>query len=325
MGKRFLMFLIMALLVFGSVSSYADEQAGGANDKGKSQDKAAPVYPPYTGPKKRIAVTKFDNKAQGSYGNWNIGEGMAEMLTTELIKTGRFVVIERRALQDVVDEQKLGQSGLVQKETASKIGQILGAQMVVSGVVSEFEQTESGGGKGVSLFGLSIGSKSSNAHVAVDVRMIDTVTGQVIYSHNAAGKAESSGFSVGVDIGGVGFASDDFKKTPIGQATRQAIQDAVKFIIDAMEKVPFSAKVVKFDGSKAYINAGSAMNIRLGLKFNAFSVGEEIVDPDTGLKLGAEEKFVGAVEVREVQDKFSIGFALPGCGSLKRGDVLKLQ
>ena len=324
MSKKFLFFLIMILLVFAAVSSYANDQNGDSNDKGKPQAKE-PVYPPYTGPKKRIAVTKFDNKVQGSYGNWNIGDGMSEMLTTELIKTGRFVVIERQALQDVVDEQKLGQSGLVQKETAAKIGQLLGAQIVIRGVVSEFEQTESGGGKGISLFGVSLASKQSNAHVAVDIRMIDTVTGQVLYSHNAAGKAESSGVSVGVAVQGMSFGADDFKKTPIGQATRQAIHDAVKFIMDTMEKVPFSAKVIKFDGSKAYINAGASMNIKPGIKFNAYSVGEEIVDPDTGLKLGSEEKLVGVIEVREVQDKFSTGVAAPGCGKLKKGDVLRLQ
>ena len=322
MSKKFLLCFIMTVLVFGSVYSYADDQDG--NDKGKAQAKE-PVYQAYTGPKKRIAVTKFDNKVQGSYGNWNIGDGMSEMLTTELIKTGRFVVVERQALQDVVDEQKLGQSGLVQKETAAKIGQILGAQIVIRGVVSEFEQTESGGGKGISLFGVSLASKQSNAHVAVDIRMIDTATGQVLYSHNAAGKAESSGVSFGIAVQGVGFGSDDFKKTPIGQATRQAIHDAVKFIMDTMENVPFSAKVIKFDGTKAYINAGSTMNIKPGLKFNAYSVGEEIVDPDTGLKLGSEEKLVGVIEVREVQDKFSIGAAAPGCGKLKKGDVLRLQ
>jgi len=325
MCKRFLIFLLTALLVLGSMSSYANAQSGEENDTISSPEKAEPAYPSYTGPKKRIAVTKFDNKTQGVWGNWNIGEGMAEMLTTELMKTGRFVVIERQALQDVVDEQKLGQSGLVQKETASKIGQILGAQIVIRGIVSEFEQNESGGGKGISLFGVSVGSKSSNAHVAVDIRLIDTTTGQILYSHNAAGKAESSGLSIGVDVQGVGFASDDFKKTPIGQATRQAIHNAVKFIVDTMEKVPFSAKVIKSDAGKVYINAGSTMNINPGLKFNAFSVGEEIVDPDTGLKLGSEEKLIGVIEVRDVKDKFSIGFPLPGCGQLKRGDVLRLQ
>lgn len=315
---RRMSFLVVVFLVFGFSHAYADDQ----DEKAKLSETN---YPAYSGPKKRIAVTKFDNKAHGNWGNWQVGDGMAEMLTTELMNTGRFIVVERNALQDVVDEQKLGQSGLVQKDTVTKIGQILGAQIIVRGVVSEFEQNESGGGKGISFGGISLGHKSANAHVAVDIRLIDTTSGQVLYSHNAAGRAESSSMSLGVNLGGVSFGGDEFKKTPIGQATRQAIADAVRFIIDRMEQVPFSAKVVKAEGRKVYINAGSLMNIKPGTKFRAFSVGEDIVDPETGLKLGSEEKALCTVEVRDVQEKFSIGVIAEGNANLKRGDVLKLQ
>ncbi len=37
-------------------------------------------------------MTKFENKVMGVYGNWRLGEGFAEMLTTELMKTGMFIV-----------------------------------------------------------------------------------------------------------------------------------------------------------------------------------------------------------------------------------------
>jgi hypothetical protein len=88
--------------------------------------------------------------------------------------------------------------------------------------------------------------------------------------------------------------------------------------------MPFSAKVIKVEGNKVYINAGSQMNIKRGFKFYAYSVGEDLIDPDTGLKLGADEKLLGTVEVRDVQEKYSIGFLASGTG-LKKGDVLKLQ
>jgi len=291
----------------------------------ESTDTEEVKWPPYHGPKKRIAVSKFENKVKGVYGNWNLGEGMAEMLTTELIKTGRFVVVERQALQDILGEQELGQTGIVKKETAAKVGQVLGAQILVRGVVSEFEQNESGGGGGIGFGGFKLGAKSSNAHVAVDIRLIDATTGQVLHSHNAAGTAESSGISFGVSKGDLDFNADSFKNAPIGQATRQAIHDAIRFINKTMEKMPFTAKVVKSEGSKIYINAGSSMNIKPGFKFYAYSVGEEFVDPDTGLKLGSDEKLIGTVEVRDVQDKYSIGYVTTGGGALKRGDVLKLQ
>lgn len=328
------LFLLSCILVFAwaGVCRAYDPFPVGPQDKSRDGEvillaQAGPAeasYPAYTGPKKRIAVTKFENKVTGVYGNWRLGDGFAEMLITELMRTGQFVVVERQALQDVLGEQELGQSGAVRKETASKVGQILGAQIIVRGVVSEFTLNESGTGGGLGIAGFRVGGRSSNAHVAVDIRLVDTTTGQVLQSHSAVGKAESSGVSVGVSRGDVDFGADTFKSTPLGQATREAIQDAVRFIIANMESMPFSAKVVKVEGNKVYINAGSLMNIRNGTRFYAYSVGEDIVDPDTGLKLGADEKLIGTVEVREVQDKFSTGFLQSGSG-LKRGDVLKLQ
>ncbi|TAN40087.1 MAG: hypothetical protein EPN25_08865 [Nitrospirae bacterium] len=297
------------------------------SDYSRPSKKSAPevVYAPYTGPKKRVAVTKFDNKVKGTYGSWNIGEGMAEQLTTALIKTGRFVVVERQALQDVLGEQELGQTGVIKKETAAKVGQVLGAQIIVRGVVSEFEQSESGGGGGIGFGGFRVGGRSSNAHVGIDIRLIDASSGQVLTSHNSVGKVESSGIAVGVSRGMLDFGADSFKNAPIGQATRQAIEDAVKFIVDTMETVPFTAKVVKIEGKKIYINIGSNMNVRSGTKMYAYALGDDLVDPDTGLRLGADEKLLGTVEVRDVQSKFSIGYMVSGNGPLKRGDVLKLQ
>lgn len=332
MLKKYIYILIILLLVFTVKAAYAydpmtgegDERQNSAVEK-KSVQAVEPVYPPYYGPKKRIAVTKFENKVMGVYGNWRLGEGFAEMLTTELMKTGMFIVIERQALKDVLGEQELGQTGLVKQESAAKVGELLGAQVIVRGVVSEFEMAESGGGGGIGIAGFRLGVKSSNAHVAVDIRLIDSTTGQVLYSHNAAGHAESSGIGVGVSKGEVDFNAEGFRKTPLGQATRQAISDCVNFVISRMERMPFSAKVIKVTGDNIYINAGTNLNIKTGMVFKAYSVGEAIIDPDTNLVLGQEEKMVGVIEVKTVQDKFSIGYPKSGAASLKKGDVLKLE
>ncbi|MBA4374219.1 MAG: hypothetical protein C0402_15315 [Thermodesulfovibrio sp.] len=331
MKKIMLLPVILLCIASFTLVSYAYDPTSGdqQNDQYEKPAKKSPppdtVYAPYTGPKKRVAVTKFDNKVKGTYGSWNIGEGMAEQLTTALIKTGRFVVVERQALQDVLGEQELGQTGVIKKETAAKVGQVLGAQIIVRGVVSEFEQSESGGGAGIGFAGFRVGGRSSNAHVGIDIRLIDASSGQVLTSHNAVGKVESSGIAVGVSRGHLDFGADSFKNAPIGQATRQAIEDAVKFIVDTMETVPFTAKVIKIEGKKIYVNIGSNMNVRSGTKMYAYALGEDLVDPDTGLRLGADEKLLGTVEVRDVQSKYSIGYMVSGNGPLKRGDILKLQ
>ena len=321
----FILLLIPFICCFTSSQSYgefSDDTDGRGIDKSASPE---PSYAAYYGPKKRIAVTKFENKVKGVYGNWDLGEGFSEMLTIELVKTGRFVVVERQALQDIVGEQELGQTGLVKKETAAKVGELLGANIIVRGVVSEFEMNESGGGGGISIGGVRLGMSGSNAHVAVDIRLIDTNTGQVLHSHNAVGKASSSGLGVGIAKGNVDFNAEGFKKTPLGQAMRQAIHDAVSFIMNEMEAVPFTALVIKSEGNKVYLNAGAAMNIKPGDRLYAYSKGEEITDPATGLNLGSEETLVGTVEVIDSKDKYSIGNLVSGNGALKRGDILKFR
>ena len=326
MLRKYICVLVIFLLAFTIEFAYAydpiaEEEKEIAMEEAATAPPAEPVYTPYYGPKKRIAVTKFENKVRGVYGNWRLGDGFGEMLTTELMKTGRFVVVERQALQDVVGEQELGQTGLVRQESAAKVGELLGAQIIVRGVVSEFDMAESGGGGGIGIGGFRLGVKTSSAHVAVDIRLIDTTTGQVLYSHNAAGHAEASGLGVGVFKGEVDFHAEGFKKTPLGQATRQAISDCVNFIISKMEAMPFSAKVIKVTGDSIYINAGTNLNIKPGMVFKAYSVGEAIIDPDTNLVLGQEEKMVGSVEVKTVQEKFSIGYPKSGVALLKKGDV----
>ena len=60
------------------------------------------------GPKKRIAVTSFKDKSNNSFHYWaNVGDGMADMLTTALQKTGKFIVVERNQMSSAVEEQML--------------------------------------------------------------------------------------------------------------------------------------------------------------------------------------------------------------------------
>src|SRR5690349_12556709 len=64
---------------------------------------------PATGPQKRIAVSAFEYRAgQGSH---DIGEGMSDMLTNALFNTGKFIVLERENLNEVIAEQDRADSG----------------------------------------------------------------------------------------------------------------------------------------------------------------------------------------------------------------------
>jgi curli biogenesis system outer membrane secretion channel CsgG len=297
-----------------------------AGSNAKAEEPQEVSYPPYDGPKKRIAVLEFDNKVSNRWWDrsWNIEDRMTEMVITELMKTNRFIVIERGALDEVMSEQDLGDSGRVRQETAARVGELLGAQVLVKGAITEFIEKESGGSGGVLVAGIGIGGKTSTGHVAMDMRLIDATSGQILQSHRAEGKISSSSIGGIAFFSGVVFGGSTYKKTPLGKATRSAVVDAVRFVVDNMQGQTWQGMVVKTDGSGVYINAGSNMNIGSGMVFTVYSKGEELIDPASGLSLGSSISKAGAVRIVQISDKFSIAETIEGSG-FKRGDIVKLQ
>ncbi len=82
----------------------------------------------------KIAVMDFKTIGDNS----NLGEGAAEILRTTLAGTGEYTIVERGMLKQVLKEQKLGQSGILDPKTAVGIGKVLGAKFVAVGSVVKF-------------------------------------------------------------------------------------------------------------------------------------------------------------------------------------------
>lgn len=273
------------------------------------------------GIKKTIAVADFENKA-GFRSEWNLGNGMAEMVTTSLIKSGGFIVVERQNIQGILQEQDFSQSGRTTKAGAPKLGKLLNAQILVSGAVTEFSERSSGGGASFTIKGFSLGGSSSLAHVAVNVRLYDVTTGQIIASKRVEGKAKSSGMSIGYARSDWGIGTSNFKKAPLGKATQAAIDVAIAWICAELENVPWRGKVVTVKGEDIYLNCGATSGVQVGDEFAIYSVGEDLIDPDTGISLGSESEKIGRVQVYAVEEKFSKAKVVAG-GGFDRGNLVK--
>ena len=323
--KRFVFLWIsiaVSLILLAPSDSYAKKRSD--RDRNKEEEEVICELPPLKGPKKTIAVMDFENKA-GAASEWNLGSGMAEMLATALINTGGFIVVERQAITDVLKEQDFGASGRTTEVGAAKIGKILNSQILVRGAVTEFSTSSSGGTGGISYGGVSLGMSSSKAHIAVDVRIYDSTTGQVLDSIRCEGNATASGVSAGysgvVDVGG-----SSFTKTPLGKATAEAINKAVFFIASKMANVPWQGKIVSVKNNVVFINAGQNSNVLIGDEFTVYKKGEELIDPDTGISLGSEDTKIGRIQVNAVDEKFSKAVATAGsASSFSAGDIIRLD
>ena len=281
------------------------------------------------GLKKRIAVADFEDKSHHSWWSGdNVGTGMSDMLATALMDTGRFIVLERQRVGDIIKEQDLVSAGRISKKSGAKTGKIIGAQFMIYGAVTEFEQNERGGGFGFGYKGIGIGVSGSKAHVGIDMRVYDTTTGQIIASKRAVGTCSESGLSLGVARGGINFGVGSFQKTPIGKASREAIEEAVAFISTTVDAIPtmtaselggWEGKIIMVKGDKIYINGGSDYNIKPGDEFVVYQGGEKLIDPDTGDVLGTTEgKRVGQIKAISVSEGFSICTAVQGKNFAKK-------
>lgn len=81
----------------------------------------------------------------------------ADSLNAELIATKQFTIVERRKIAHVIREQALGMTGVISDETAIKVGNVVGARLLVIGRVSRIGD----------LF-------------RIDARMLDSETGKVV-------------------------------------------------------------------------------------------------------------------------------------------------
>jgi curli biogenesis system outer membrane secretion channel CsgG len=184
--------------------------------------------------KPSIAVTDFTNDTAAGWWYGGVGRDLAGMLTNELASTGKFKMVERQKLEDVLDEQDLAASGRVSKSTGAKIGKLTGAQYLVTATLSAFEENVKGDGGGISFRGISVGGKKEDAYLAVDLRVIDTTTGEVAYTRTIEARASGGGLNVGLYRGGFGGNLSKHEKTPTGKAIRAAIMYIAEYLECAM-------------------------------------------------------------------------------------------
>jgi curli biogenesis system outer membrane secretion channel CsgG len=174
---------------------------------------------PANGPQYRVAVSAFDYKAAQ---RGDIGQGMADMLSDSLFNTGRFIVLEREHLNEVTQEQDLANSGRFHQATAAPIGKLEGAQLLIRGSITAFEPACSGG----SLIIVS----GNQACVTINIRIIDAATGRVVNATTVNGTSASNSVGLIFARGDMPIGLGAYSKTPMEQAIRNCIEQAVNYI-----------------------------------------------------------------------------------------------
>jgi curli biogenesis system outer membrane secretion channel CsgG len=293
--------------------------------------------------KRRIAIMPFEYGAVTSYtGNYDVGKGIVSLLTTKLVNDGTYSVVDRQMLDAILKEQNLSVSDRADPATACKIGKILSVDAIITGTVTQFgyeTKTMSTGGlptgyiPGVPYVGGlggmlgSFKSSKSKVKVAVDAKIIDINTSEIIAAVHGTGESKrSSTGALGIDMD-----SSDFASSIAGEATLQSVEEMGGQLIAAANKVPdgqsiaaanVEGKIADVTGGQITLNVGKINGLAVGDKLQVLRPYKTINDPDSGKVIKTLTNTIAVLNIDAVEKDSATGSIVKGSGA-RVGDAVK--
>jgi curli biogenesis system outer membrane secretion channel CsgG len=297
--------------------------------------------------RKRVAILDFEYGTVRSgiaalFGSdIDIGKGISDMLVTDLVKDGTYSVIERKALDKILAEQNFSNSDRANPASAAKLGKLLGVDAIIVGSITQFgNETKStnigGAGGGFGGFGVGgFGRKKSKAIVALDARIVNIDTGEIMAVAQGKGESKRDSTSLlggggnwhGFGAGGVNFGSSDFQQTIIGEAVRAAADQMSTELIAGNAKIEARQVVVEglvaaVESGLVVLNVGARAGLKVGDRLSIERVSREIKDPATGKVIRRMSSKVGVIQITEVDDGSAVANIVSG-SAFKVGDLAK--
>lgn len=284
----------------------------------------------YQGPKPTVTVMEVDNRS----GFQGVPlDGIESLLSATIFNTNRFVLVERLRVNRALAEQDFGASGRVSQPTAAAIGKVVGADYLIFASIVEWlpEKGKIGasGGKSRGWYrrnkiGASV--NRSQAEVTMGFEIVDATTSTVLHSMTKRATAKSWGIGsslfgkIGGAFGGLGMS----KTAPISYAVQAAMAKATYELATFLTQRPWRGSVITVRDNILVINAGGDRGIERNMVLSILHKGEDLIDPETGLNIGASTEVIGTARITKVQPAFAEAAILDGCEGVKRGDRVEI-
>ncbi|MCF7838923.1 MAG: CsgG/HfaB family protein [Candidatus Marinimicrobia bacterium] len=269
-----------------------------------------------------VAVIDFDNRSNFS-GQWKLGGGMAEVLMDLLLQSGKFTLLERQRLPDLIGEIKRQGQELFRPEGRVPRGRLRNAQYLIRGAVTDSTVTGDLSG----CFGQGtprVLGRHQRARVALTLIVSDVASGEILVTASTSAHASSGLLGGAVDYKGVSFGGELFFRTPLGRATRQATERAVREIIRGLPRTYWTPQVAEGGPDQVIVNGGQNVRLRVGDRFLVRETGREITDPVTGNVIERlPGRVKGRLQITEVRPLAAQAVLLEGAAV--RGDLLEAE
>ncbi|MDD2513226.1 MAG: CsgG/HfaB family protein [Proteiniphilum sp.] len=249
------------------------------------------------GLKRKVAIARFSNETQYAKGlfydkeNDPIGKQAVDILSAKLASTNKFILLERQDMDKILEELEIAGNDGFQK---------VGADYLIIGSVTEF------GRKNVGDVNAFSRSKTQTVQAGVSIRLVDVSTGQIIYSEEAKGEAETTNKTV-LGLG----ERTDYDATLSDKAISAAISKLVENIVNNCMDRPWKSYFLSYDENGIFISGGKTQGLKVGDLFEVVEKGKSVKNPQTGMMMELPGKTVGKVRVdfmggEDPQNEFSM-------------------
>ena len=250
--------------------------------------------------------------------------------------TNRFTMVERTsALHDVTGEQDLAANGRVDKGTSANIGSVKAAEYVVKATIIEVDPEKEardiqviGGGIGGALVAIgSSGSSGKVAWVRLNVRIVNSESGEIVQDMTVDGTDDGKNKSVGGFLGAIvaaGASEQSKSHAELSVAMQVCANKVAYFASNKFEDIPWQGAVASIAGPDIMINGGTNVGLKVGQVLSLMSRGDPITDPNGGTLLGYQSSVIGTIRIVSTQAKFSNCEIQDGGKGAKKGDMVRL-
>ncbi|MBO6219218.1 MAG: hypothetical protein J6N81_06565 [Treponema sp.] len=247
---------------------------GSLNQEVKAQD--------YQGLKRTVAIARFSNETEYAKGafydkeNDPVGKQAVDILSAKLAARGKFILLER-ADADKIQAEVEKNGGSTQK---------VPADYLIIGSITEF------GRKTTGEVGFVSRSKTQTVEAGVSLRLVDVRTGQVIYSEEGHGEAETNS-STTFGMGGV----QGYDATLSDKAISAAIEKLVDNIEQTCMDRPWKSYFLSYDKDGIIIAGGAKQGVKVGSVLPVYERGKQVKNPQTGMMIELPGKQVAKLTV----------------------------
>jgi curli biogenesis system outer membrane secretion channel CsgG len=232
--------------------------------------------------KRKIAVGRLSNET--TYGksllNSSVEDKMAmkitDMFVQSLLNSGNYLIFERPDISLLQNEQNL---------TGQPVS-IVGVDTLVIGSLTEFGRTTTGQN------GFLSSSKKQEATATIDLRLVDTKTGQVFATVTGTGKSSTETSNV-MGFGSVSAYDGSLNDQAIGTAVNAAVAKLSKLMLEK----PWTADILDYSDGLVYISGGASQGIKNGMQFLILEKGKEVKSQTTGVTITLPGKPVGKINI----------------------------